>query len=73
MCFKGGEEFQETSYPPKRAWRQQNPNMFFDPTTQYPTQQWIPPIPYSQCTYQQPKFQPRKQGWKGPTYGNVPF
>lgn len=33
--FKGGGEPQETSYPPKRVWRKQNPNMFVDPTTQY--------------------------------------
>jgi hypothetical protein len=26
--FKGGGETHETSYPPKRPWRQQNPNMF---------------------------------------------
>jgi hypothetical protein len=45
--FKGGGEPQEASYTPKRAWRQQNPNMFLDPTTQYPQQQWIPPMPYS--------------------------
>jgi hypothetical protein len=32
--FKGGGEPQETSYPPKRAWRQQNPNIFYDPTMQ---------------------------------------
>jgi hypothetical protein len=31
--FKEGGEPQETSYPPKRAWRQHNPTMFFDPTT----------------------------------------
>jgi len=29
--FKGGGEPQETSYPPKRAWRQKNPNIFFRP------------------------------------------
>jgi hypothetical protein len=71
--FKGGGEPQETSYPPKRAWRQQNPNMFYDPTTQYSQQQWIPPMPYSQWTHQQPQVQPWKQGWRGPAYGNVPF
>ena len=47
--------------------------MFFDPTTQYSQQQWIPPIPYYQRTHQQPQVQPWKQGWRGPTYGNVPF
>jgi hypothetical protein len=71
--FKGGGEPQETSYPPKRAWRQQNPNMFYDPTTQYPQQHWIPPMPYSQWTHQQPQVQPWKQGWRSPAYGNVPF
>jgi hypothetical protein len=71
--FKGGGEPQETSYPPKRAWRQQNPNMFYDPTTQYPQQHWIPPMPYPQWTHQQPQVQPWKQGWRSPAYGNVPF
>jgi hypothetical protein len=33
--FKGGGEHHETSYPPKRTQRQQNPSMFVDPTTQY--------------------------------------
>jgi hypothetical protein len=71
--FKGGGEPQETSYPPKRAWRQQNPNMFYDLTTQYPQQHWIPPIPYPQWTHQQPQVQTWKQGWRRPTYGNVSF
>ena len=30
--FKGGGE-PETSYPPRRPWRQQNPNMFSNPIT----------------------------------------
>jgi hypothetical protein len=33
--FKGWGQPQETSYPLKRARRQQNPNMFYDPATQY--------------------------------------
>jgi hypothetical protein len=45
--FKGGGE-PKTSYPPRRPWRQQNPNMFVDPSTQYPQQQWVPPMYYPQ-------------------------
>jgi hypothetical protein len=71
--FKGGGEPHETSYPPKRTWRQQNPNMFVDPTTQYSQQQWVPPMSYPQWSPQQPQIQPWKQGWRGPAYGNVTF
>jgi hypothetical protein len=61
--FKGGGE-PETSYPPKRPWRQQNPNMFADSTTQYPQQKWIPPMYYPQWSPQNPQTQPWKKGWR---------
>jgi hypothetical protein len=67
--FKGGGE-PETSYPPRRPWRQQNPSMFANPSRQYPQQQWVPPMSYPQWSAQ---TQPWKQGWRGPIYGNVPF
>jgi hypothetical protein len=40
---------------------------------QYPQQQWVPLMPYSQWTPQQPQGHPWKQGWRGTTYGNAPL
>jgi hypothetical protein len=66
---KGGGE-PKTSYLPRRPWRQQNPNMFADPITQYPQQQWVPPMSYPQWLTQ---TKPWQYGWRGPIYRNVPF
>jgi hypothetical protein len=67
--FKGGGE-PATSYLPRRPWRQENPSMFANTITQYPQQQWVPPMSYPQWSTQ---TQPWQQGWRGPVYGNVPF